>query len=44
MDRVVQDCAEVMGTLLARLRTGNVPRDASVSLRVLTLPSPYPLP
>ena len=41
MDRVVGDCADAIGTLLARLLTGDVAADAAVSLRVLTLPSPY---
>ena len=40
MDRVVEDRADAIGTLLARLLTGDVAADAAVSLRVLTLPSP----
>ena len=44
MDRVVEDCADAIGTLLARLLTGDVAADVAVSLRVLTLPSPYVLP
>ena len=44
MDRVVEDCADAIQILLARLLTDDVSEDAAVSLRVLTLPGPYPLP
>jgi Zinc dependent phospholipase C len=44
MDRAVKDCADAVATLLTQLARGNVPEEAAVSLRVLTLPAPYTLP
>lgn len=44
MDRAVEDCADAVAELLARLTRGEVPQAAAVSLNVLTLPGPYTLP
>jgi len=44
MDRVVEDSARTILTLLARLAAGDIPDSAQVSLRVLDLPRARALP
>ncbi|MFK7602796.1 zinc dependent phospholipase C family protein [Deinococcus sp. SM5_A1] len=44
MNRVVEDSAQIIAALLARLEAGDLPNEAEVSLRILDLPVPYVLP
>ncbi|GGL72270.1 hypothetical protein GCM10010840_08000 [Deinococcus aerolatus] len=44
MNQAVQDSAQIIAELLARLTAGDIPDTAEVSLHLLRLPAPYVLP